>query len=245
MNHALGMNDRSELRHLETIILEEIENIPNITRARKKQFANSFQIYSRDLYLACFSEEHDCLSQWRGYADDGTGYNIGFDVACLPDCGIPPGSGPLPERCLFKIDYDDITARAQVIEILASYANSPNVDRIFGNGLNGDDIEKLTQLAFRYKNPAFVEEKEWRAVFWPNPISFMDGPEVDPLEEAKFGLISFFEHNFRAYMPKTKAIKRIILGPKNISHENFVKAFLEKHGYEKDVKVTRSAASYG
>lgn len=29
-------------------------------------------------YVACFSERKDCLSQWRGYADDRQGISIGF-----------------------------------------------------------------------------------------------------------------------------------------------------------------------
>lgn len=29
-------------------------------------------------YVVCFSEKMDCLSQWRGYADDGKGISIGF-----------------------------------------------------------------------------------------------------------------------------------------------------------------------
>lgn len=27
----------------------------------------------------CFSEEHDLLSQWRGYAQDGAGFSVSFD----------------------------------------------------------------------------------------------------------------------------------------------------------------------
>lgn len=30
------------------------------------------------LYAACFSEEKDLLSQWRGYANNGAGVAIGF-----------------------------------------------------------------------------------------------------------------------------------------------------------------------
>ena len=34
-------------------------------------------------YVACFSEKEDCLSQWRGYADDGKGMAIGFNKKVL------------------------------------------------------------------------------------------------------------------------------------------------------------------
>ena len=34
-------------------------------------------------YIACFSESDDYLAQWRGYADNGRGVAIGFDVETI------------------------------------------------------------------------------------------------------------------------------------------------------------------
>ncbi len=44
----------------------------------------------------CFSLDGDVLSQWRGYANDGNGYCIGFDGSIFPD---------LPARAL-RVLYD-------------------------------------------------------------------------------------------------------------------------------------------
>ncbi len=35
---------------------------------------------SATLYVACFSESENVLSQWRAYADDGSGYCLGLDL---------------------------------------------------------------------------------------------------------------------------------------------------------------------
>ena len=34
----------------------------------------------RSIYISCFSKNPDLLSQWRAYAEDGTGVSIGFDL---------------------------------------------------------------------------------------------------------------------------------------------------------------------
>lgn len=39
--------------------------------------------YDEPLYTACFSGNGDLLSQWRGYAGDGTGIAIGFKTKYL------------------------------------------------------------------------------------------------------------------------------------------------------------------
>ena len=39
----------------------------------------------RSVYISCFSKKPDLLSQWRAYAEDGTGVSIGFDLKKLSD----------------------------------------------------------------------------------------------------------------------------------------------------------------
>ena len=34
----------------------------------------------RSIYISCFSQNRDLLSQWRAYANDGKGVSIGFDL---------------------------------------------------------------------------------------------------------------------------------------------------------------------
>ena len=41
-------------------------------------------------YVTCFSYQNDLLSQWRGYADDGRGAAIGFDLDVLKEAGLNP-----------------------------------------------------------------------------------------------------------------------------------------------------------
>ena len=34
--------------------------------------------FKYNIFITCFSEEKDLLSQWKGYANSGFGYSIGF-----------------------------------------------------------------------------------------------------------------------------------------------------------------------
>ena len=52
-----------------------------LTRYMEDTFDDDSRYYS--FYVCCFSKEGDCLSQWRGYADDGKGLSIGFDESVL------------------------------------------------------------------------------------------------------------------------------------------------------------------
>lgn len=40
-------------------------------------------VYDVPIFVGCFSEDGDLLSQWRVYAADATGYAIGFATATL------------------------------------------------------------------------------------------------------------------------------------------------------------------
>jgi hypothetical protein len=43
-------------------------------------FRQEYLSDSRPLYMSCFSEVIDSLSQWRGYANDGRGFAIGLHL---------------------------------------------------------------------------------------------------------------------------------------------------------------------
>ncbi|GAA5143101.1 hypothetical protein GCM10023213_30190 [Prosthecobacter algae] len=246
MSHSSGMNDSHELRHVELIIEHLLKEKPEwIASEYIKNVLEIFQGHGRDLYMVSFSEEPDSLSQWRGYADDGSGYNIGFNIECLPIQGIlQPNLGSLIEKCLFKIDYNQGKISKQIFNLFEEHKSVPNEELIFSSILVSSI---LTQWAFQHKNAAFKEEREWRAVYWPRSLgSQLSTPTViDPMtagyRNSKYGLIPFYDYTFRT-STKT-SISHVLLGPRNPSEPAFVKAYLKKTGYG-DVEVQRSEASY-
>ena len=76
-------NDYSERVYMETLILKQFQK--KINNNLNGYLLDNFivkyyqSLYtSSNLYASCFSEDGDLLSQWRAYADNGTGVSIGF-----------------------------------------------------------------------------------------------------------------------------------------------------------------------
>jgi hypothetical protein len=192
--------------------------------------------------ISCFSKNPDVLSQWRGYAKDGTGVALGFDATKLSRIAAT----------FLNCDYDfdtqvaRMTARLKACHALRDdFTPEQHGVHLFG---------ALPSL----KNPAFREEAEVRAVHLLNVQITEDGIHlVDPGGEA-FGHTAAgcpVEFNIRdngivAYidLPYVEgepdgAIVEVVLGPKNPNAPTNVWALLTRHGH-KNVKIRLSKATY-
>jgi len=63
-----------------------------------------------DIYVVSFCENGDLLSQWRGYASNGSGFAIGFDTQALKELKVRNDlliDSPLLQRVLYKKDEQE------------------------------------------------------------------------------------------------------------------------------------------
>lgn len=128
------------------------------------------------IYLTCFCEEDNLLSQWRAYGQSG-GYSVGFRVLSE---GIVYGLRPEPNvysaRCV-KVEYDRSEQLRRILELLdflLPIMDDPRVTEAirsldtlspFGFGwLSRTISEILMDESVAFKNAAFAVEKEWRLV---------------------------------------------------------------------------------
>src|SRR5882762_3235192 len=176
------LNDSTEFAHavelwkaavrLRVQRLESDDVIPEKIRIEVKdliaKLENIFDSFAKiPMYVACFSETSDSLSQWRGYARNGVGYSIGFDSYKLLDACEPGKSYIAP--CIY-----DPKKQEELIETLfvkyfedigllegSNHAVAKRKD-------TRHSCYELTQdfvfLASLLKHPSFSEEKEWRIV---------------------------------------------------------------------------------
>ena len=125
-------------------------------------------------YVCCFSEESDCLSQWRGYADDAKGVAIGFDANELKEMTNRLGSryDMLFDAVVYS-EYEQrnaIKKQAQLlIDSLKRLAKEVSEEKI-----DKSEVKEKSKIRFRMvfefifkkcvflKNPFFKEEKEYR-----------------------------------------------------------------------------------
>lgn len=83
-SHVSFLNDPSELQYGIDLINSKLNNVLKnesndlIIKMLKKLIMHFAMLYQYDIYVACFCESDNLLSQWRGFSDESGGYNLGI-----------------------------------------------------------------------------------------------------------------------------------------------------------------------
>lgn len=155
------LNDKHEL---EQGLLALLEYFPE----ERNSFNTALNIHRSSTHycVLSLSKSHEILSQWRGYAADGTGIAIGFNEQFLKSSGIN----------LIECKYDSYEALTEKLaKKHESLINLMHQARPSSNNISvsnfiewvGQHKEQFTALindVIAIKNPAFSEEQEMRAV---------------------------------------------------------------------------------
>lgn len=128
------------------------------------------------IYLACFCEEDNLLSQWRAYGQTG-GYSLGFNFS-PPD--VARTLKPEPNIYTGRLTIVDYDRKAQMIrckgilDTVLPIFDNPEVARavpeLGPHGIFGYDAMRriiadiLMEEVVGFKEKAFEVEKEWRLV---------------------------------------------------------------------------------
>jgi hypothetical protein len=164
------LNDFSEFKHAQELTIEAIRSHIKLNDLSKKHFicmAVGEYISRLDpyLYISCFSEEQDLLSQWRSYCPPNLGYSLSFETSTLIE--LATAQNYILKPCLYDIDIQK--------DIINSYVNTL-LDDFIQRMPEQHDATQFTQenmnpyvsmfldFAPYFKNPAFQEEREWRLV---------------------------------------------------------------------------------
>lgn len=213
----------------------------------------------------CLSENGDLLSQWRGYAQNGEGFSIGFSKEYLEL--LAKEKKPWLEdfrlrKVLYKPEeheaallptYNNVKAEIGVGGLkmpvppgLLTMAADPSASVKYEQA-RADYLKSFKAVMknlygafpnlFTLKSEAFEEENEWRL------ISFLTKTENDRCEyRAVSGrLIPYRSYDLMAL--DVPAIPEVVIGPRNTTPEYVVRKMLEQHGF-KSVRIRRSKATY-
>ena len=251
-------NDEMEGRWLTHMILEYI-NEQNYPEGLSKFLKSYYKVLDDSLYgmmSFCMSEEPDLLSQWRGYADNARGFCIGFETSKFQNLVTDIPSTRLEK--LKKVSYDHADSRKgypvklldshkDIVEITEYLDKIKNFDIDYRDPLNSmpdltPDLDAIFEpllsalgepslYSFEVKNPAFSEEKEWRAFASSTQqySGFIAGenrivPYID--FASKLGHLPICE---------------VIIGPRNITPDEILKNILSDKG---NINIYRSRATY-
>jgi hypothetical protein len=175
-------------------------------------------------YVACLSESHDDLGQWRGYGQQG--YAIGFSKEDLRD------AAPL----LGQVEYGDHAVLDLCDRVIHHFETRPLGAHPGTYGYFEALNRIMPQLAL-VKHGAFEGEREWRLVVSPRP----DHPPAVRARVTSSGLTPYVELPF-----DLSCVVEVVIGPGgNLHSERAVRMLLRAHGYDPEtVNVTQSRAPY-
>lgn len=172
---ARFLNDSSELTWAASLIDDVVREVFNEepkgpladALPNYEGLLNVFQYGSRP-FVACFCEDGDLLSQWRGYGTGEAPASLGFDLTQLARFGLPP------RTYLRRVIYDGETQRQLVRSITETWLATVRRLLTGASQYQIDDIlpypaiwalqEALAEPHLCFKNPAFAEEREWRLI---------------------------------------------------------------------------------
>ena len=173
------------------------ENIAAQVRAAIKEIL-SWYVDHDEHYMACFCENGDLLSQWRGYGSIGGGYAVGFAAESLGL--VQYRNANKPEPILQKVIYEparQYNITLQWLKFIIDWQNfcfesneKAAVDyQDFGwNWFNW----YLSQSLRCFKHPAYAEEAEWRVIQVGTAPA--GGRAVDPkFRPGRRGIVEYVE----------------------------------------------------
>lgn len=184
-SHICSFNDPSEILHGQGIIVDILttamrdENCKHVRRflSTLQNQVNCFYKDMFHLFIACFCESGDLLSQWRAYGDGGDGTCLGFRFSSttrIAQATIKPKE-PSKEEQLFlrKVIYDESDQRKLVQEYVnglieasrQAFRPERSNDKAFQASMMAmEAANPLMEMLVSFKHPAFKEEQEWRLV---------------------------------------------------------------------------------
>ncbi|RJP55543.1 MAG: DUF2971 domain-containing protein [Anaerolineaceae bacterium] len=208
------LNDGAELSYAKDIYFAEIQklNLPPLEDGGYRIAGHSL-LYFR-MFVACFCEDGDLLSQWRGYGAD-QGYALGFDIEKLRSLNIgevvPVQYGIANPAEFFSKEIRDAaqpTAHPGVVEWHTS--------------------EWLLPRLARVKHPSFSEEREWRILKQETLFDLSAQNPPTQFRSSSMGPIPYLVITF-----PPECLREIIIGPGNHTgiRLNAVQSLLQYNGF--------------
>lgn len=167
LTHSRYSNDEEEMRTGLRVVEEVIDQAVHSGTYDPIYLQELQRITSspEGVYICCFCEEENLLSQWRAYGASGSGVSLQFAPKQFADISGPDNINGLLR--FWKVFYRADTQRDIIQKALLFYAPQ---------GAQLDPAERARKAADAirffiptFKNQDFEEEKEWRLIFTPSP----------------------------------------------------------------------------
>ncbi len=251
LSDARHTNDHKEVTWLHDLLVKCLNH--KITEENKlliNKMWDHFIINKVHPFIFCMSEKPDILSQWRSYASNGEGVAIGFNREIFGSSVTLSGHRISSEdTTLHQVIYNSASQEGQINNLVDLFLSKASITQEAGiDGLIAEFCYTLSGLSTFMKNPAFEEEKEWRAIHTPmiltnesNENHIINSGLKVKQRVYKNDIYTYFEKN----MPhiKNETITEIWLGPNCRLSYFDLSLFFSINNYG-NIAVYRSSASY-
>jgi len=224
------------------------------------------------VFLACFTERRDAISQWSRYGANGYGVALGFDAEAVARIRVPLHSltpmlcNTQPEQMvsLHKVKYGKCERRLHVdrlVEMVRSCGKRNGVDIEYRIGNLISMLPALMESLSLIKDAGFKDEREhrlvlhefqgytdkWRAALSGQPQPYSDLAKASPLTvDVRFRAAG--PALFKPYilLPFDRsALTEVVIGPSNKNHlaKPTVEKFLRRYGFA-NTEVSLSKRPY-
>ena len=165
-------NDEKELDHgyeiAGNVIKRRHEAETDVERIRYFELVRTLlKNPPQGVYICCFCERENLLSQWRSYGENGAGVSIGFDPKKFTwFTGSDLSTEQFGLMRLWKVYYDDDIKEKivdQALEIIPEMHYGKPVETIAQK-----TVEAIHFFLPTFKNKDFREENERRLIFTPS-----------------------------------------------------------------------------
>ena len=250
LSNVNSMNDFHENIWADKFVIAELRKLIEV--AGQESVNAAWEIYQRSKpnpFIFCLSGEPDILSQWRGYASDGTGIAIGINANSLTKNRHHPMHNITKSMSLTlnQVVYNE----KQQEKIIIDFFNSDLINSIKSRTLHPNNlqlcVQQLTGYAATFKNPAFSQEKEWRLIHTPMLMGREGGGHATEVIGSDYKLEQrVVNGEIRSYFEfplPSDFLKEIWLGPKCRVNDLDLTLLLSNTGHT-NTPILRSAASY-
>jgi hypothetical protein len=213
LTHSRFCNDAEEIAHGTAVVLRVIAQRSGSAPADVAEYLARIRADVEEpgwdaVYICCFCEEGNLLSQWRGYGANGTGIAIEvtaqhFDYITGDDC-------PIGLMRFWKVFYTDAHQTERVGSALDYWWARGDLPPEQRARFAADSIRFLIPT---FKNADFSEEHEWRLMFTPGEAC----PAEPKFRAARGMLVPYY--SLRDVVEKTHGqtrplpIDAIVVGP--------------------------------
>ncbi len=246
------LNDSSEIvygRRLCKNIINE-----RITKSQKEEekilYTECLELQDNNkgrIYITCFCERGNLLSQWRGYAKNGLGFSLGLESKYLLS---EYRQYPYNLIKIKKVEYDLVNQKKIINNLLdeaVKYIDENNItSKKFISELAKTINKKIEECIVFFKDAAFEEEKEWRAIYYEK-----DRELIETHYRARFNrIVDYKEFNLA---PTNKEIYKdklpiceIISGPgiENDATNEVIRMILKDYKFAEKVNLMNSSIPF-